>query len=74
MKRSQGLANDNLLSRTLWDQYRPGDVEIQLHVYYRDTFSDYLHREDPFLHQVIKGEVVYEAPSEAGEPLYAFPS
>jgi HEPN domain-containing protein/predicted nucleotidyltransferase len=57
------------LSRTLWDQYRPGDVEIQLHVYYRDTFDDYLRREDPFLHEVTKGEVVYEAPSESSEPL-----
>jgi hypothetical protein len=45
------------------------DVEIQLHVYYRDTFDDYLRREDPFLHQVVKGEVVYEASSEMGERL-----
>jgi len=47
------------LSRTLWDQYRPYDIEIQLHVYYRDTFQDYLRRGDPFLNEVIKGEVVY---------------
>lgn len=52
------------LSRSLWDQYRPGDVEIQLHVYYRDTFEDYLRREDPFLHEVVKGEVVFEATGE----------
>jgi len=57
------------LSRSLWEQYRPGDVEIQLHVYYRDTFEDYLRREDPFLHEVVKGEVVYEAPERIPEPL-----
>jgi predicted nucleotidyltransferase len=49
------------LNRLLWKQYEPGDVEIQLHVYYQDTFEDYLRREDPFLHEVVKGEVVYEA-------------
>ena len=43
------------LSGLLWDQFRPYDVEIQLHVYYRDTFEDYLRREDPFLHEVVKG-------------------
>lgn len=57
------------LSRTLWDQYRPYDIEIQLHAYYRDTFEDYLRREDPFLHEVVKGEVVYEASGEAHELL-----
>ncbi len=57
------------LSRTLWDQYRPYDIEIQLHVYFRDTFEDYLRREDPFLHEVVKGEVVYQAPGEAHELL-----
>jgi predicted nucleotidyltransferase len=48
------------LSRLLWDQFRSYDIEIQLHVYYRDTFEDYLRREDPFLHEVVKGEVVYQ--------------
>jgi HEPN domain-containing protein/predicted nucleotidyltransferase len=57
------------LSRLLWDQFRPYDVEIQLHVYYRDTFEDYLRREDPFLHEVVKGEVVYETAAEANEVL-----
>jgi predicted nucleotidyltransferase len=57
------------LNRLLWEQYEPGDVEIQLHVYYQDTFEDYLRREDPFLHEVVKGDVVYEAPEEAGELL-----
>jgi HEPN domain-containing protein/predicted nucleotidyltransferase len=57
------------LNRLLWAQYRSGDVEIELHVYYRDTFEDYLRREDPFLHQVVKGEVVYEAPGKALELL-----
>ncbi len=52
------------LSKSLWDQYRPDDVEIQLHVYYRDTFEDYLCREDPFLSEIVKGEVVYEASGE----------
>ena len=55
------------LSRLLWDQFRPYDIEIQLHVYYRDTFEDYLRREDPFLREVVKGEVVYEAGGEAHE-------
>ena len=55
------------LDRLLWDRYRPRDVEIQLHVYYRDTFEDYLRREDPFLHEVVKGEIVYEASQEAHE-------
>ena len=57
------------LSRLLWNQYRPGDVEIQLHVYHRDTFEDYLRREDPFLHEVVKGEVVFEAAGETHELL-----
>jgi HEPN domain-containing protein/predicted nucleotidyltransferase len=57
------------LSRTLWDQYRPHDIEIQLHVYYRDTFEDYLRREDPFLNEVVKGEIVYQAPGETRELL-----
>lgn len=57
------------LNRLLWAQYRPGDVEIELHVYYRDTFEDYLRREDPFLYEVVKGEVVYEAPGKAFELL-----
>jgi HEPN domain-containing protein/predicted nucleotidyltransferase len=57
------------LNKLLWTQYRPGDVEIELHVYYRDTFEDYLHREDPFLYEVVKGEVVYEAPGKAPELL-----
>jgi HEPN domain-containing protein/predicted nucleotidyltransferase len=55
------------LNLLLWEQYEPGDVEIQLHVYYQDTFEDYLRREDPLLHEVVKGEVIYEAPEEAGE-------
>jgi HEPN domain-containing protein/predicted nucleotidyltransferase len=55
------------LNRLLWAQYRPGDVEIELHVYYRDTFEDYLRREDPFLYEVVKGQVVYEAPGKAHE-------
>lgn len=62
------------LNRLLWEQYGLGDVEIQLHVYYRDTFEDYLRREDPFLHEVIKGEVVYEASEEARELLKEPPS
>ena len=57
------------LNRLLWNHYRSGDIEIQLHVYDRDTFEDYLRREDPFLHEVIRGEVVYEAPEEALERL-----
>ena len=57
------------LSGLLWDQFKPYDIEIQLHVYYRDTFEDYLRREDPFLHEVVKGEVVYQAPGEAHELL-----
>jgi len=57
------------LSRTLWDQYRPYDIEVQLHVYYRDTFEDYLCREDPFLNEVVKGEVVYQAAGETHELL-----
>jgi HEPN domain-containing protein/predicted nucleotidyltransferase len=57
------------LSGLLWDRFRPYDIEIQIHVYYRDTFEDYLRREDPFLHEVVKGEVVYEAASEAREVL-----
>ena len=48
------------LSRLLWDQYRPGDVEIHPHVYYRDTFEDHIRRGDPFLREVVKGELVYE--------------
>lgn len=55
------------LNRLLRAQYKPGDVEIELHVYYQDTFEDYLRREDPFLYEVIKGEVVYEAPGKAHE-------
>jgi len=57
------------LNRLLWDQYRQGDVEVQLHVYYRDTFEDYLRREDPFLHEVIKGDVIYEVSEESHEAL-----
>ncbi|GAB4537015.1 MAG: hypothetical protein Kow0063_23190 [Anaerolineae bacterium] len=57
------------LNRLLWKHYRPYDLEIQLHVYYRDTFEDYLRRMDPFLHEVIKGEVVYEASGESPELL-----
>lgn len=57
------------LNRLLWAQHRPGDVEIELHAYYRDTFEDYLRREDPFLHEVVKGEVLYEAPEKALELL-----
>jgi HEPN domain-containing protein/predicted nucleotidyltransferase len=57
------------LNKLLWDHYRPGDVEIQLHVYHRDTFEDYLRREDPFVHQVAQGDVIYEAPKEAQELL-----
>jgi HEPN domain-containing protein/predicted nucleotidyltransferase len=62
------------LNRLLWEQYEPSDIEIQLHVYYRDTFEDYLRREDPFLHEVVKGEIVYEAPEEAGELLKELPT
>lgn len=57
------------LNMLLWEQCRPREIEIQLHVYYRDIFEDYLRREDPFLHEVVKGEVVYELPIETRELL-----
>jgi len=57
------------LSRMLWDQFRPYDIEIQLHVYFEDTFEDYLRRKDPFLREVVKGEIVYHSPGKAHELL-----
>jgi len=57
------------LNRLLWSRYKLSDVEIELHVYYRDTFEDYLRRGDPFLHEVVKGIVVYEALEKARESL-----
>jgi HEPN domain-containing protein/predicted nucleotidyltransferase len=57
------------LNRLLWEQYRACEVEVQLHVYYRDAFEDYLGRGDPFLQEVIKGQVVYTLPYEAGGAL-----
>ena len=56
------------LNRLLWSRYKLSDVEIELHAYYRDTFEDYLRRGDPFLHEVVKGIVVYQG-LEARESL-----
>jgi HEPN domain-containing protein/predicted nucleotidyltransferase len=57
------------LNNLLWDYYKSQDIEVQLHVYYRDTFDDYLNRQDPLVQEIVKGEVVYEAQEQLGSPL-----
>jgi predicted nucleotidyltransferase len=35
-------------------------VPVELHVFHRRTFEDWLTRDDPFIQEIVKGEVVYE--------------
>lgn len=38
-------------------------IPVELHVFHRQTFEDWLMRDDPFIQEIAKGEIVYERQS-----------
>ena len=55
------LSTKRKLRDLMWNHDIRFDPEIDLHIYPPHTYQDYLARHDPFVEEIEKGKVYYEA-------------
>lgn len=54
------------IKKNIWDiltdEGYNWEIEPDVHIYSPTLFSDYLKRNDPFVAEIVKGEILYERP------------